>query len=144
MADVAAVRERVQAYLTSEGSVTIDDRGRYSIAYGSTRAFAFVREHPSGESTVVSLFAPVLREVPLTPDLYRYVATGGDDWVFGHLYVEESEGATEGSLLILHKLLGDYLDKDELMYAIIGIASTADELDDKLQPRFGGKRLTDD
>jgi hypothetical protein len=141
MADVAATKERVQAYLTSVGPVQIDSDGDYSVARGSTRAFVRVLEHPNGEMTYVNVFALVLRDVPLTPALYEYVATEGA-YIFGHLELKKGDDG-KGLLIFSHRLLGDYLDQDELMYAVFGVSGTADELDDELQKMFGGSRFAD-
>ena len=42
-----------------------------------------------------------------------------------------------------HALLGDFLDPDELIGAVRDHVHTADELDDIVHDRFGGKRYTD-
>lgn len=142
MADVAATKERVQTYLTSVGPVQIDSDGDYSVARGSTRAFVRVLEHPNGEATFINVFALVLRDVPLTPALYEYVATKGGDYIFGHLELRKGDDG-KGYLVFSHTLLGDYLDQDELMYAVFGVSGTADDLDDELQTQFGGSRFAD-
>ena len=49
---------------------------------------------------------------------------------------EGDEGIT---VTFSHNLLGDYLDAEELMYAVGGVASSADELDDELVAKFGGR-----
>lgn len=52
MADVAIVKQKVQAYLTSEGPVQIDSRGVFSFRQGSTMAFIEVAEPPNGKATM--------------------------------------------------------------------------------------------
>jgi hypothetical protein len=141
-ANVEAVKAKIQSILTQRGTVQIDRDGDFSIGLGSARAFVRVREYGNGQATVVLVFAQVLLNVPLTPDLYKYVALHSDDLVFGHLVLAEMDDNT-GMLLISHTLLGDYLDEDELLYAVYGVAGAADEFDDKLQQQFGGKRFTD-
>ncbi len=142
-ADIPAVKERVQAYLTAQGMVSIDDKGRFSLAAGSTRVFIEVLAHPNDEVCVVMCSAPVLFEVPLTPELFKYVAVNADNWWFGHLFVSPNEDGTTGTVIARHTLLGDYLDKDELMYAVNGVLHSTDSLDDELQKQFGGKRYED-
>lgn len=143
MPDVAGVRERVQAYLTSQGPVQIDDRNRYGLEVGSTKVFVEVIEHPNADATLVKLLAPILFKVPITPDLYKYVALHADDWYFGSLGLWPEESGDVGMLVIGHTLLGDYLDKDELMGAVWAVSGTADKLDDELMPQFGGTRYAD-
>lgn len=138
MSDVEGVKERVQAFLASVGTVTIDRDGDFVVEAGSTRAFVTVRPHGNGEATVVVITAPVLLNVPLTPELYRHIAVNSSEYFFGHLMLIELEGKNTGLVLMRHTLLGDYLDKDELFYAVFGVASSADEVDDQLRAQFGG------
>jgi hypothetical protein len=143
MSDVAAVKEKVQAYLTSQGRVSIDEDGVFSVDFGSTRLNISVEPHPNGEVTVVKIWAPILFDVPLSPELYEHVALNGSDYFFGSMGLFQLEDGEHGFLFLRHTLLGDYLDKDELLYAAFGVASSADELDDELMAKFGGTRLID-
>lgn len=140
MADVAAVKDKVQAYLTSQGPVQIDSEGRYGVEMGSARVYVEVEEHPNGEVVVVKVVAPFLFDVPITPDLYEYFALHADDWFFGSLGVWPNDEGTTALLVLRHTLLGDFLDKDELLYAVYGVGGVADDLDDELQQKFGGTR----
>lgn len=144
MSDIESVKQRVQSYLTSEGPVNIDAQGRYSLAVGSTRVFVEVADYSNGEMSVVKVVAPILFNVPITPSLYEYVALHADDWTFGSLGLwPDGDDLQQGSLMMRHSLLGDYLDKDELLYAVYGVGSVADNLDDDLATRFGGVRFED-
>jgi len=40
-----------------------------------------------------------------------------------------------------HSLLGDRLDADELVNAVEAVGAMANQLDDELQPRFGGRKF---
>lgn len=143
MSDVALVKERVQTYLTQHGPIVIDDNGHFTIQYGSTRVIIQVVAHPDEKATAVIVSASMLFQVPLTPELYRHVATHADDWWFGHTYLVESPDGTTGTIVARHLLLGDYLDKEELMYAVSGVGNSADGADDEFQKLFGGKRYED-
>ena len=143
MSDVALVRERVQTYLTQQGPIVIDDNGNFTIQYGSTRVIIQVVAHPDENATAVIVSASMLFQVPLTAELYRHVATHADDWWFGHVYLVEAPDGTTGTIVARHLLLGDYLDKEELMYAINGVGNSADATDEQLQTLFGGKRYED-
>ena len=143
MSDIASVKERVQAYLTSMGPVQIDANGTYIVEMGSTKTFVSVDAHPNNEKTLVKITTPILYDVPITADLYKYVALHADDWFFGSLGLWPKEDGLTGMLVMGHTLLGDYLDKDELLYAVYGVGGTADDLDDELMAQFGGTRLID-
>lgn len=140
MADVEATRARVQAILTAGGPVQIDQRGVLSVPAGSTRVFVDVLEHGNKEVSVVQVRAIVAWEVPATPELFEYVAKEGSNYFFGHLHVwDDPDVPGTVSMSMTHTLLGDFLDKEELMYAVYGIAGSADELDDTIVSRFGGR-----
>lgn len=40
----------------------------------------------SGDRTLVSLYAPLLCELPPSPDLFEYVATQGQEYYFGAMH----------------------------------------------------------
>ena len=42
-----------------------------------------------------------------------------------------------------HTIMGDYLDPAELVTAVGAVMYTADDLDEIVHERFGGKRYTD-
>lgn len=141
MATVAETKDRVQTYLTRHAPVSIDSDGDLSVSMGSARVFVRVREHPGGEATLVDCWAIALAEVPVTPDLYEFIATGSDSFIFGHLSLAVDDASNTGMVFLSHRLLGDYLDEDELMYVVGGLVSSADDIDDDLKDRFGGRRF---
>ncbi len=133
----------MQRYLADlVGSVQLTPDGAYSFQTGSARVF--VRCGAWGtDTTLVSVTCPVLFECKPSPELYEHVATHADDYVFGHLSVSPQE---DGTLMVMftHSLLGDFLDPEELKHAVGALVTTADQLDDSLQARFGGKRFHED
>ncbi len=141
MANVAETKERVQRFLTQIASVNIDEHGRYSIRYDSARVFVEVDEF-GDDQTWVRLVCPLLHEVPLTPELYEYVALHSDDYKYGILSVHKSnETDTVGSLFFTYGLLGTTLDPDELKLAVGILVTAANDLDDELKEKFGGERF---
>ena len=94
--------------------------------------------------TLVRVFAPVLRGVPPSPRLYEYICREAPTRWFGNISVHDDQD-TPGSLYISfgHTLLGDFLDEEELSAALWNVLAAADELDDLMQKRFGGKRWAD-
>jgi hypothetical protein len=94
--------------------------------------------------TLVRVSAPLLRGVQPSPALYEYLAREAPNYWFGNIRVwddEETKGMV--SMTFGHTLLGDFLDEEELRVAVSRVLNSADELDDELQKRFGGKRWTD-
>jgi hypothetical protein len=141
-ANLAAMRQQVQRILARQvGSIQVTADEEFSFAYESTRVF--VRVDPFGESgTSVSVYAVTNVDLPPSPELFRYVATEGSSWIFGHLGAGESEDGTV-TTTFRQTLLGEYLDPQELRAAVIAVATTADDLDDQIKERFGGKRMAD-
>lgn len=135
-ASVGTVKEKVQRYLTELiGRVELDGEGRLSFQYGSARVF--VEVEPIGDdNTAVAITAPLIFNARRSPELFHYVATSGS-YRFGHLAAYEADGGVQ--ILYRHTLLGDYLDPDELNWAVSAMAQTADEVDTELQRRFGGE-----
>ena len=139
---VEVVREKVQRTLTSKlGSVRIDSDGEFVLENESALGFVRVFEWGDGQ-TVVKVWSPLLREVAMTADLYKWVATEGQNYYFGHARVISQDGQS-GMIVWEHDLLGDYLDEEELMAAVYGVAGTANEIDDDLKSKFGGKLGSD-
>jgi hypothetical protein len=138
---VAEVKERVQRILTEKGTIEVDGDGDFTFASGSTRTFIHVHELSDG-STAVLVWAPVLMDPTPSPELFEYVATEGSRWVFGRLALKRYDSGSS-QLLFEHSILGDYLDPEELHWAVGAVANTADDLDDELQPKFGGRKFSD-
>ena len=55
----------------------------------------------------------------------------------GHDSLDVTDG--RGTLVLRHTLLADYLDEPELSNAVRAIAFTADEIDNELKAKFGGR-----
>lgn len=141
--DVSTTREKVEQYLSRNfAQVSVNEAGVYSLRKGSARIFVEVRVAGSaGEAkiTLVNLDVLLLQGVRETPAVFEYVALHADDYQFGHLNAARTDDGLR--LFLSHTLLGDYLDEDELRYAVGGMATVADDLDDELQLRFGGARF---
>jgi len=139
---VSRVREKVRQILTQKFNVGVDSDGDYTVAYESAQGW--IRVLPisdDGEKTVVRVEAPLLFGVKETDELYKYVAIHTDDYMFGHL----SLAATPDGMMVMfvHTLLGNYLDEEELLAAVIGVVGSGNDLDDKLQGMFGGRRYSE-
>lgn len=136
---VAVTKEKVQRYVTDlAGSVSIDRDGDFHIRNGSSHVFLSVT--PFGENnSIVRIFAPINRDVPESPELYKYVASSGSRFAFGSISAREENGKVH--LYLGHALLGEFLDPEELTAALSAIAYTADLVDDEIKAKFGGTRF---
>lgn len=142
MDHVDETRLKIQNYLTQLGNPMLDGDGDLSLRHGSTRVFVRVTDFGDGD-TYVEVFAPILFQVPLTPELFEYVALN-NQFKFGGFELTRSDDSGVGTLMFSHGLLGTYLDPAELIMAVGLIARQADGLDDELQARFGGNLMHSD
>ncbi len=151
MATVEQTMMKVQRILTGPMGLRVQLEGdTMSVQFAEMSTQVRLRVLDWGEDehgdprTLVRVAAPVLWAVPPSPELYEWVATKGGDYLFGHVAAaEDPEEPGTLFLVMTHTLLGDYLDEPELATAMFGVLTVADDLDDELQARFGGKRLAD-
>lgn len=151
MATVDQTMMKVQRLLTGPIGLRIQLEGDLiSVKFTDVSTQVHIRiidwgKDKAGEPmTLVRISSPLLRNVPPTPALYEYLARGVPSLWFGSIRCwddEEIKGML--SMTLGHTLLGDYLDEAELRVAVFQVLNSADELDDDLQKRFGGKRWTD-
>ncbi|MEI6694415.1 MAG: AAA family ATPase [Actinomycetes bacterium] len=94
-------------------------------------------------NTIVCLWAPVLWDVPYTPELAKFVAFSGDQFNFGHYFLSDDDQPGFVKLLVAHNLLGEALNEQELVAAVSSIGGIADQADEELQIQFGGHRQVD-
>jgi hypothetical protein len=149
-ADVAAdqglmvLRDKVGRYLSEAFAGVELAADGFTFRQGSARVFIGCMAW--GERwTGVSIQVPLLFRVPFSDELCRFIAFNPPDFRFGNLWLRESP-ERDGTLEILytHELLGDYLDREELLLAVGTVTAAADYLDNELQRRFGGERFHED
>ena len=151
MADVDTTMMKVQRILTGPMGLRISLQGNtisVSFTDSSTRInlnFTDWGTNKAGDaSTLVGVSAPLLWEVEPTPQVFEWIAKEGGKFYFGHVTAyDDSSAPGKLFLMMSHTLLGDYLDEEELHWALYTLLQTADKLDDELQGKFGGKRLSD-
>jgi hypothetical protein len=142
---------KVQRLLTGPMGlrVTLEGNGiSVSFTDASTRVRVTVQDwgkNKDGDpSSLVQLTCPILWEVEPVPALYEWIARQGGTYYFGHVVAfDDSTSPGKVFLMMSHTLLGDYLDEGELSATLYAILGTADQLDDELKEKFGGKRLAD-
>lgn len=156
MSNLLVVRDKVQRFAKELfDQVELGDDGGLIIPWNSTRVFvnAFEREiDPENEKfwsenqlsrTAINVWAPVIFDVKPSNELYKWVATEGAEYFYGHCKVMNFEDKGKVQVLFEVTIPGDTLDPGELKQALIAVAFTADNLDDELKAKFGGKRIED-
>lgn len=142
MANLVAVRDKVQRILAARFAVELTPDNNFTLRHESARLFVRCWEPPDGQRVIVALEVPLLFNVKPTPEVFKYVALHGDDYIFGHLSARETENGA--MLAFTHSLLGDYLDDEELIQAVIGVLGVGNDIDDQLQAQFGGEKYHED
>ena len=139
-AKVVELRELIETKLTEllEG-YAVDDKGSYVFGFESARIFVVPAWLPD-ERTVVRVFAITNLDVPVTARLTSYLLAKNLDFVLGAFGLDEEAGA----VWFNHNLLGEYLVGDELEATLAAVAQTANELDDEIKDRFGGRLYAED
>jgi hypothetical protein len=134
--DLAAKREEVRKILTDFlERVEIEKDGSFSFAFGSTRVY--VQVGPFGDSaSVVSVYAITNHDLPPSPELFEFIATQADAWVFGHLAARIQDAKV--FVIFRHSILGDFLQPEELQSSLGAVASTANQIDEQIKTKFGG------
>ena len=151
MATVDQTMMKVQRILTGPMNLKINLQGDLiGVTFTDTSTQVHIRIIDWGKTkdgeprTLVRVTSPILRDVKGSPALYEYLVREAPKLYFGA--IELSDDAQKPGLMFLtmvHTLLGDYLDEGELSAALWGVLGAADEIDDKMKERFGGKRWTD-
>jgi len=140
MSSIKQVQAKIQKILTKElGSVEIDEGGRFIVRNESAVTFLEVIEGFGDDGVIVDIDCPLVTEVPLTNELFKYVATEGQMFAIGGLLVDIDENNSTGWIMFSYSLIADDLDESELMHSVLGISYISNKLDNELQQRFGGK-----
>jgi hypothetical protein len=156
MSNLLVVKDKVSRYARELFSVVqIDNDGDLIIPYESTKVFIrFLEREVSPEReefwnknqlsrTGVYIWAPTIIDVTPTNELYKWIATEGAEYFYGHCRV--GKYGDNGNVEVIFEICipGDTIDPGELKQALIAVATTADDLDDELKTKFGGKRVED-
>jgi len=137
---VDQVRTKVQRILTDNfGKVEIDRDNDFVARKDSAVTFIRVREGFGDDGTIIDVKCPLLMEVPLTKELFQWVATEGQMYKLGGVWVNPDDNGKTGWVYFKYAIIGEDLDESELMTAVGVVLVTSDQLDNELQEKFGGE-----
>lgn len=109
----------------------------FGVMVGS--AFAQTAIYPFGdEESVISTRAYVVTGAELTADLMHFLLRENDRMTFGAFGIDE-----EGDIFFEHTILGSTCDPEELRSSVSSVVLIADEYDDLIVEKWGGKRAVD-
>ena len=139
MTKVDEIQIRVQKYLSKElGNISVDEDGIIEFPFSSTKVTIGVKEL-MGE-VVVEVFSPVIFEPKNINGLYEKLNVLNMVSPVSWVYIE-----LDNSSLVIAKytVLGEFLDFEELRYAISIVCNSADSLDEDMAKEFKAKRFID-
>lgn len=133
------LRGRVDTYLReSFPGVSVDDEGDFMFPFESV--ITWVRPtHWEGGRTLVRVWAITNIGMRVDGELTRFLLTSNAKLGLGGFRLDESTPA----VLLVHTLLGDYLDRAELAAAVGSVTGAADQLAREIKARFGGTLFTE-
>lgn len=117
-------------------ALTRGDRPVIGVARGS--AFAQVGVFPWGEDAIITTRAYVVADIDLTAELMRFLLHENGGMHFGAFGVDD-----EGDIFFEHSILGSTCDQKEIEMSVVAVVTTADEYDDRIVERWGGRRALD-
>jgi hypothetical protein len=147
MSLVDTVKGKVQRMLTEElGSIKIDRDGDFIITHESAIVFVSVFAFNDKEDSdiVIRCTSPMIKDAPLTSELTKWVAIEGQRFSFGSCNLNPNEDGTTAWIYFRYAIVGNDLDSNELISAVYRTVFTANQLDDELKSKFGGKLFTED
>uniref|UniRef100_UPI0035C8ECDD T3SS (YopN, CesT) and YbjN peptide-binding chaperone 1 n=1 Tax=Okeania sp. SIO2F4 TaxID=2607790 RepID=UPI0035C8ECDD len=97
-----------------------------------------VRVSPWGEDSVINTCYTVVIGAELNPDLLEFLLRANSNMQFGGFSLD-----TDGNILFEHSIVGSICDQNELEVSVLAVLEVADDYDDKIVERWGGKRGLD-
>lgn len=124
------------------GEVNVRETGEaLALREGST--FVYVRAFPIGEThSGVEVFSYVATGVRITEELMRFLLEYNLKLTLGGFGLSSLDDG-RGSVLLTHTILGESITKEQLYASVSSIAKVADDLDDQIVNRFGGRTAVD-
>ena len=135
-----AVRELIESTLGfMVDRYVVDEFGSYVFGFDSARVFV-VPTWVDGGPSVIRVFAITNMDVPVTATLTSYLLEKNLEFVFGGFALD----AERGAVWFNHNLLGEFTTAEALEATVAAVAETANEYDDVICSRFGGRLYTED
>ena len=139
---IEEVRKKVQRILTDElGRVEIDRDGDYVLHHESAVVFVSLQERgeEANVDIIIRAFCPLVVNVPITNEVFKWVATEGQSFFFGNCGIFlEDENEKFGRINFGYSIVGNDLDPNELQNLIYSVMFTGNNLAEVLKGKFGG------
>jgi hypothetical protein len=135
-----AVYEKVGQYmkeLFGELAGARTDLPAYYLRMGSATVQAFILTW-GDQDAVVNVRSYVVTGAERTPEMLEFLLRENFNMRFGAFGLDP-----DGDVTFEHNIIGSTCDKNELKAAVMAVLGTADEYDDQIVGRWGGKRSND-
>lgn len=120
--------------LFGEAAVIFEDEPLFIITIGS--AVASTRVVPWGEDdALITTRSFVVTDIDITPELSYYLLRANNGIHFGRFALDN-----ENDIVFEHSLVGSACDQVELKHSVNTVIRIADDYDDEIVARWGGKR----
>ena len=118
------------------------DDGSFGISFGS--AYVYIVIYPWGDDEcTILMYTPLIDEVDITADLTRYLLEENFKMPpFGGFSISTRKDGNEYICLEEH-IVGSSATKDELRLTISQLGGMADDYDDEIRNKWGGRRWKD-
>lgn len=120
-------------------SVSIDTSAATPIAYVTAgSACTIVEVLPWQDDAAIVARSYVVTEVDLSAGLMKYLLEENDRLLFGCFGID-----ADGDIFLQHSIVGSGCDRREFETTVQAVLSLADDYDDAIVARWGGRRAVD-
>jgi hypothetical protein len=113
----------------------LDDVG-FGLFMGS--AWVEVKIYPWNDDAVINTRSKVVINPQLNLNLMQFLLEENAEGLFGAFSLSKA-----GDILFEHTIVGSTCDPEELEASVLAVLETADEYDDQIIEKWGGKRALD-
>jgi hypothetical protein len=132
---VAMLREKLDGYLRHAlANVSVDDEGDFMVLFGSAVTWVRPVDWTEGR-TLARVWSITNIGLPVDGELTKFLLAANARLMFGGFRLDPSPPA----LMLVHCLLGDYLNRNELLTAVAAVATAAEHYGPEVKTRFGGR-----
>lgn len=123
--------------LFGESVVVFEDEPLFIVNFGS--AVASTRVVPWGDDeALITTRSYVVTDVEVTPELSYFLLRENNGIYFGRFALD-----SENDIVFEHSLVGSACNLIELQHSVMTVIRIADDYDDEIVTRWGGKRALD-
>jgi len=123
--------------LFGDAVLTFEDEPLFIVNFGSAVASTRVMPWDDAESLITTR-AYVVTDITITPELTYYLLRENNGIHFGRFALD-----SENDIVLEHSLVGSTCDRIELKHSVTTVIRIADDYDDEIVTRWGGKRALD-